>query len=73
MSYAVYILQSDTTKRLYIGQTSDLKRQISRHNPKEKGSTGYTHRQKRPWRFIYSEAHPTRAEAMKKERFLKSG
>ena len=73
MSYWVYILQSDTTETLYIGQTSDLKKRISRHNSEEKGSTRYTHGQKGPWRLIFSEEFPTRADAMKKERFLKSG
>jgi putative endonuclease len=33
----------------------------------------YTYKQKGPWRLIYSEEHATRSEAMKREKFLKSG
>ena len=73
MPYWVYILQNETTGNLYKGQTSDLESRLEHHNTHEPGSMRYTHKQKGPWRLIYSEAYPTRAEAMKRERFLKSG
>jgi putative endonuclease len=73
MPYWVYILQSETTGRFYTGQTSDLEGRVKRHNAHESGSGRYTHKQKGPWRLIHSEEYATRSEAMKQERFLKSG
>jgi putative endonuclease len=71
--YWIYILQSEATRKLYIGQTSDLQKRIARHNSGESGSRSYTHKQTGPWRLIHSEEYATRGEAMKRERFLKSG
>lgn len=73
MPYWVYILQNETTGKLYKGQTSDLGKRIERHNTHESGSMRYTYKQKGPWKLIYSEKHSTRSEAMKREKFLKSG
>ena len=73
MPYWVYILQNQTTGKLYKGQTSDLESRIERHNSHESGTMRYTYKQKGQWRLIYSEEYSTRAEAMKKEKFLKSG
>ena len=69
----VYILQNKITGKLYKGQTSDLRSRLKRHNAFEKGSKRYTHKQKGSWRLIYSEKYATCSEAMKKEKFLKSG
>ena len=73
MPFWVYILQNDLTGKLYKGQTSDLERRIERHNTHESGSMRYTHKQKGHWRLIHSEQHATRSEAMKREKFFKSG
>ncbi len=73
MSFWVYILQSETSGRLYTGQTSDLEGRLKRHNAHESGSSRYTHKQEGPWRLVHSEEYATRSEAMKRERFLKSG
>jgi putative endonuclease len=73
MPYWVYILQNEITGKLYKGQTSDLDNRLKRHNSDETGSMRYTYKQKGSWRLIYSEKHPTRSEAMKREKFLKSG
>jgi putative endonuclease len=73
MPYWVYILQNEVTGKLYKGQTSNLEKRIERHGTDEPGSMRYTHKQKGPWRLIYSEQHATRSEAMKREKFLKSG
>ena len=71
--YWVYILQNTTTGKLYKGQTSDLESRIERHNTHEPGSKRYTYKQKGAWHLIYSEEYSTRSEAMKREKFLKSG
>jgi len=73
MPYWVYILQNEITGKLYKGQTSDLERRIERHNTHESGSRRYTNIQKGPWQLIHKEKYSARSEAMKRERFLKSG
>jgi putative endonuclease len=67
------MLQNETTGKLYKGQTSDLEKRLESHNTHEPGTMRYTYKQKGPWRLLYSEEHSTRSEAMKKEKFLKSG
>ena len=49
--------------------TSNLKERLRRHN------SGYekTTRAYRPFELIYSEDHPTREEARKREKYFKSG
>ena len=73
MPFWVYILQNETTGKLYKGHTSDLEQRIVRHNTHEPGSKRYTYKQKGSWRLIHSEEYPTRSEAMRREKFLKSG
>ena len=73
MPYWVYILQNKVTGKLYKGQTSDLESRIERHNTHEPGSMRYTSKQKGSWKLLYSEDYSTRSEAMKREKFLKSG
>jgi putative endonuclease len=73
MAFWVYLLQSESTGRVYIGQTSDLQRRLREHNDTELGRRRYTRRLKGPWQLRYSEEHVSRSEAMRRERFLKSG
>ena len=73
MAFFVYILESETTGRIYIGHTSDLERRLKEHNNPRVGKHRYTRKQKGPWRLIYFEEKKSRSEAMKRERFLKSG
>jgi putative endonuclease len=67
--FIVYVLCSLSTGKLYIGQTSDLKRRLQEH---QAGNARYT-RGRGPWRLVYKEAYQTRSEAMKREKYLKSG
>ena len=73
MAYWVYILQSESTSKHYIGQTCDLPRRLKEHNDSTLGIGRYTRKQKGPWRLIHSEKFSSRGEAMMRERFLKSG
>jgi putative endonuclease len=73
MPFWVYILQSESTGRLYTGQTSDLEKRLERHNDQDIDISRYTRKQKGPWRLIHSEKYNTRSGAMKREKFLKSG
>ncbi len=56
------------TGRLYVGQTRDLLRRLMQHNSGEVKST----KAFMPWKLIYYQEFPSRAEAMRRERYLKS-
>ena len=64
MMYYCYILQSQTTGKLYIGQTNNLQDRISRHNAGANPAT----RNKGPWELLFSLGFETRADAMAMER-----
>jgi len=66
--FTTYVLYSATADRLYIGHTSDIDARLQRHNAGKVRST----KAYRPWRIIYTESFPTRADAMARERDLKS-
>ena len=67
--FHVYVIRSQTTKRLYTGYTTDLTQRVGQHNHAITRST----KNRGPWILVYSESYTTRAEAMRRERFLKSG
>ena len=67
--YYIYVLISIVYASRYIGSTDDLGRRLREHN---KGKCKYT-KGRMPWKLVYSEEFETRAEAMKREKFLKSG
>ncbi|MBP9751602.1 MAG: GIY-YIG nuclease family protein [Candidatus Moranbacteria bacterium] len=67
--YYVYILQSEKNKRLYKGVTGDLKRRLKEHNS---GSVPFT-KNLIPWKLIYYEVFSNKGDAIREERFLKSG
>jgi len=69
----VYVLVSESTNRRYIGQTNDLERRLAEHNSREHNPRKHTSRNKGPWRLVFSEQYATRSEAMKREKWLKSG
>ena len=54
---------------LYTGHTQDLESRLAAHN---RGLSRYT-KQRGPWVLVYSEEFETRSEAMKREKFFKSG
>ncbi|TVR13419.1 MAG: GIY-YIG nuclease family protein [Balneolaceae bacterium] len=66
--FYVYILFSVVADRYYIGQTSNLEQRLERHN---KGENRYT-KFGIPWNLVYKEGFETRAEAMDREKKLKS-
>jgi putative endonuclease len=67
--YYVYILQSLKNDKLYIGHTNNLSRRLKDHN--SGWGCRYT-RQNGLWKLVYSESHPDRPSAAKRERYLKS-
>ena len=71
LGYFVYILENAEGK-FYVGQTDDLDARVAQHNDPTHNVHKYTTKHAGPWQLVYSEEHPTRAEAMQRERFNKS-
>ncbi len=67
--FYVYVIQSLTHRTRYIGSTDNVQKRIMEHNG---GRCHYTSGRK-PWELVYKEEYLTRGEAMKREKFLKSG
>ncbi len=67
-SFSVYILESTTTGRYYVGSTGDLGSRVLSHN------AGLSHwsARGRPRKVVYKETWPTRAEAVRRERAIKA-
>jgi putative endonuclease len=68
--FVVYILFSEDYGKTYVGYTSNLIERFKSHNYLSK--KGYTIKF-RPWQVIYVEFFITKSEALKREKFLKSG
>ena len=69
MSYQTYVLKSLTDKIRYAGSGKAADERLRRHN---KGDYRFT-KGHRPWQLIHVENFESRSEAMKREKFLKSG
>ena len=67
--FIVYVLQSEKDGTYYTGYTTDINKRISQHNSGESKST----KNKRPYKLVYNEVYYTRSEAMKREKYLKTG
>src|SRR2546425_988807 len=65
----VYVLRNRTSGYHYTGHTADLTQRLGQHNHGFSKSTKNRGR----WELIYQEEHDSRAEAMRREKFLKSG
>jgi putative endonuclease len=68
MTYQLSVLQSESSGRYYIGQTFDLASRLAYHNANYSKSL----KNREPWRLVYSETYATRAEAVRRERQIKS-
>ena len=66
--YTTYVIQSEATGRIYIGQTNNLENRLIRHNSEKVFST----KNRGPWKLIYKKAFVSRAEAMNHEKELKN-
>ena len=67
--FTVYILHSEKYNNRYIGVTSDLSRRITEHNRGMVKST----KNRRPLKLVYIENYMDKTEALKREKFFKSG
>ncbi len=68
--FVVYILYSEKFKKNYTGFTSNLIERFKSHNLLE--TKGFTIKY-RPWKVIYVEFFNSKTEAMKREKYLKTG
>jgi len=66
----VYILQNPTG-RFYIGHTNNLGNRVASHNRTDKIRNKFT-RKNGPWNLVWSEEHPDRSSAMRREREIKN-
>lgn len=69
--HSVYVLENQSDKSWYIGQTDNLKQRVVQHNS---GSGARTTRIKEgEWKLIYAEAYLDKKDALGREKFLKGG
>jgi putative endonuclease len=68
--YYTYVLKSLKNGRLYTGFTNNLKRRFEEHNEKRGGD--YTSKAG-PFELIFYEAYANKNDAMKAEKFFKTG
>ena len=68
--YWVYILQNPRGK-FYVGQTGDLDNRLLNHNRTDQVRGKFT-RKNGPWKLVWSETHPGRASAVRRERQIKA-
>ena len=68
MTYFVYVVKSQTTGRHYIGHTADVERRLQDHNRGKDRSV----RGRGPFNVVLTEPYGSRAEAMARERQIKS-
>ncbi len=69
MKYSVYIIQSQEGYR-YTGMTEDLVNRIVEHNNK---SLSFWTKRGTNWKVIYREEFDLKSDALKREKWLKSG
>ncbi len=69
--YYIYAIYNTDAHKVYIGQTENLEERLRLHNNKEFRNS-YTSRFDGKWFLIYTEAVPNRADALQREKQLKS-
>jgi len=67
--FIVYVLFSPNFNKHYTGYTTDTSQRIISHNELGKDWTA----RYRPWKIIYTKTFETKTEALKYEKWLKSG
>ena len=65
----VYVLRSVRDHGFYIGYSSNLRRRLRQHTEGNSLATSY----RGPWKLIYYEAYLEQADALGREKYLKSG
>jgi putative endonuclease len=65
----IYVLRSTRTGAFYTGATTDLERRLEQHNSDQSRST----KNRGPWIRVHKEEFRTFAEALRREKVLKTG
>ena len=65
----VYVLRSVSDGGFYIGYSANLQQQFEQHLQGDSFATSH----RGPWKLIYYEAYLEQADALGRERYLKSG
>lgn len=65
--YYVYFLKSQTSERIYIGYSSNLKQRLHEHNAGTQSATKYGI----PWKLVYYEAYISEKDARLREKQIK--
>jgi len=68
--FTVYVLFSDQHQKHYTGFSSNFKQRLASHN--ELGTKDWTTKY-RPWKVIFTKEFENKLEAMRFEKWLKSG
>ena len=68
--FFAYVLQNPAGK-FYVGHTDDLKTRLANHNRPDVVGGKFT-RKNSPWELVWSEPHPTRSDAMQREKQIKA-
>ena len=66
--YITYVIKSESDN-LYTGHTNNLERRLFEHN----NGLCKTTKVNKNWKVIFTKSFPTRSEAMKYEKWLKTG
>jgi len=67
--FYVYAIQSTSRNYVYVGMTDNLDRRFSQHN----SGVNPTTKPYRPFVLFWFEGFPTRVEARRREKYMKSG
>jgi putative endonuclease len=67
--FYTYVLLSKSDSNLYVGFTKDLKHRLREHNDGVVSST----KNRKPFELIYYEACLAKADAIKREKYFKTG
>jgi len=67
--FYTYILRSRVTGHYYTGSTSNLQARLQQHNSDASAST----KNRGPWDLAHNEEFATLAEAVRRERYFKTG
>ena len=65
----IYVLRSIADDGFYIGYSANLRKRLRQHSQGDSFATSY----RSPWKLIYYEAYLEQADALGRERYLKSG
>ena len=67
--FYVYVLRSEADSGFYIGYTNNLRIRLKEHRAGKSFATAH----RSPWTLVYYEAYIEQADALGRERYLKSG